>query len=113
MAVPIENPADCEVRGFVRFLQTDEILGYLAEEASVEYIVLLHDNARPHSARQAQTLLHEQFYCDIFEHHPYSPDLAPSDIFLFPKTKGHLAGKRFDNVEDLKNAVGGLMVCRE
>ena len=34
MAVPIDNPADCEVRGVIRFLQADEILGYLAEEAS-------------------------------------------------------------------------------
>ena len=34
MAAPIENPADCEVRGFIRFLQADDILGYLAEEAS-------------------------------------------------------------------------------
>ena len=34
MAVPIENPADCEVRGVIRFHQADEILGYLAEEAS-------------------------------------------------------------------------------
>ena len=33
MAVPIENPADCKVRGVIRFLQVDEILGYLAEEA--------------------------------------------------------------------------------
>ena len=32
--VPIENPVDCEVRGVIRFLQADEILGYLAEEAS-------------------------------------------------------------------------------
>ena len=34
MVVPIENPADCEVRGVIRFLQADEILGYLVEEAS-------------------------------------------------------------------------------
>ena len=34
MAVLIENPADCEVRGVIRFLPADEILGYLAEEAS-------------------------------------------------------------------------------
>ena len=26
MAVPIENPADCELRGVIRFLQTDEII---------------------------------------------------------------------------------------
>ena len=34
VAVAIENPADCEVRGVIRFLQADEILGYLAEEVS-------------------------------------------------------------------------------
>ena len=42
IAVPIENPANCKVRGVIRFLQADEILGYLAEEASslVELIFL-------------------------------------------------------------------------
>ena len=34
MAVPIENPSDFEVRDVIRFLQADEILVYLAEEAS-------------------------------------------------------------------------------
>ena len=34
MAVPIENPAECEMRGVICFLKADEILGYLAEEAS-------------------------------------------------------------------------------
>ena len=31
MDVPIENPADCKVRGVIRFLQANEILGYLAK----------------------------------------------------------------------------------
>ena len=34
MAVPIGNLADYEVRGIIRFLQADEISGYLPEEAS-------------------------------------------------------------------------------
>ena len=72
-------------------------------------IVPLDDNARPHIARQTRALLGEQFYWDIFEHPPYSPDLAPSDFFLFPKVKERLADKRFTNDEDLKNAVGGHM----
>ena len=33
MAVLIENPADCEVQGVISFPQTNEILGYLVEEA--------------------------------------------------------------------------------
>ena len=36
---------------------------------------------------------------------PYSPDLAPSNFFLFPKMKERLAGKRFTNDEDLTDAV--------
>ena len=31
LAVPTENPANCEVRGIIRFLRANEILGYLAE----------------------------------------------------------------------------------
>ena len=67
-------------------------------------IVLLQDNARPHTARQTEALLREQFYWDIFEYPPYSSELAPSEFFLFPKMKDHLAGKRFANDKDLKNA---------
>ena len=66
-------------------------------------IVLLHDDARPYTGRQTQALPRKEFYCDIFEHPPYSPDLAPSEIFVFPKIKENLAGKRFANDEDLKD----------
>ena len=104
MAVPIENPADCELRGVIRFLQDDAILGYLAEEASSR-VVLLHDSVRPHTARQTQAFLRVQFYWEIiFEYPPNSPDLAPSDFFMFPVRKEHLAGKHFANDEDLKDA---------
>ena len=68
-------------------------------------IVLLHDNARPHTARQTQALLREKFHWDIFEHPTYSPDLAPSEFSPFPNMKEHLAGKRFANDEDLKGTV--------
>ena len=57
------------------------------------------------TARQIHALLREQFHWDIFEHPPYSPALAPSEFFLFPKIKEHLAGKRYANDENLKNAV--------
>ena len=35
---------------------------------------------------------------------PYSPDLAPSDFFLFMKVKKHLAAKSFTNDEGLNDA---------
>ena len=37
MAVPIDNPTDCEVRGVMLFLQADEILGYLVEEQALAW----------------------------------------------------------------------------
>jgi len=39
------------------------------------------------------------------EHPPYSPDLAPSDYYLFSKLKKDLWGKKFDNDEKVKTAV--------
>ena len=33
---------------------------------------------------------------------PYSPDLTPSDYFLFPWMKNFLKGKHFAHVEELK-----------
>jgi histone-lysine N-methyltransferase SETMAR len=45
-------------------------------------VVLFHDNARPHTAARTRALL-EHFNWELFDHPPYSPDLAPSDYDLF------------------------------
>ncbi|GBN69554.1 Histone-lysine N-methyltransferase SETMAR [Araneus ventricosus] len=67
-------------------------------------IALLHDNARPHTAAATQELL-DQFGCEIFDHPPYSPDLAPSDFHLFLKLKECLGRKQFGSDVELENAV--------
>ena len=38
-------------------------------------------------------------------HPPYSPDLAPSDFWLFPKLKEKLRGCRYETIEEMKEAV--------
>jgi hypothetical protein len=48
-------------------------------------VVLLHDSARPHTAARTRVLL-EHFNWELFEHPPYSPDLAPNDCHLFTRT---------------------------
>ena len=110
MAVPIENPADWGARCY-SFPACRWNLWLSCRRAKLSCgIVLLHDNnTRPHTARQTQASLLEQFHWDIFEHPPYSPDLGSSDVLLFLKMK-HLAGKRFANDENLKNSGGGPMV---
>jgi len=39
------------------------------------------------------------------DHSTHSPDLAPSDFHLFLYLKKFLGGKRFDDDDDLKDAV--------
>ncbi|KAJ4446928.1 hypothetical protein ANN_13629 [Periplaneta americana] len=60
--------------------------------------------ARPHTAASTRELL-DQFGWEIFDHPPYSPDLAPSDFQLFTKLKDFLGGTRFGSDEELKKTV--------
>ncbi|UYV70544.1 hypothetical protein LAZ67_7003455 [Cordylochernes scorpioides] len=41
----------------------------------------------------------------VLEHPAYSPDLAPSDYFLFELLKKEVKGKRFDSDEDVQKVV--------
>ena len=38
---------------------------------------------------------------------PYSPDLAPCDVWLFPKLKSPLRGKRFQTVDEIQENTTG------
>ena len=67
-------------------------------------VVLLHDNACPHTAASTRELL-DQFGWEVFDHPPYSLDFAPSNVHLFTKLKEFLGGKRFRSDEELKNTV--------
>ena len=67
-------------------------------------IVLLHDNARPHTAARTAQLL-QQLRWEVFDHPPYSPDLAPSDYHLFMHLKKSLASQSFEDGDRLKTDV--------
>ena len=41
----------------------------------------------------------------VFEHPAYSPDLAPSDFFLFPKIKEILKEMHFDDIDDIRSNI--------
>jgi histone-lysine N-methyltransferase SETMAR len=44
---------------------------------------------------------------ELLEHPPYSPDLAPSDFYLFLRIKFFLAGQRFSSNQEAIAAVAG------
>jgi len=67
-------------------------------------VCLLHDNARSHSTHITIVLL-VKFKWNILDHPPYSPDLVPSDFHLFLHLKKQLAGKKFDDDDEMQEEV--------
>lgn len=65
-------------------------------------VILLHDNARPHVAKVVKNYL-ETLKWDILPHPPYSPDIAPSDYWLFRRMQHDLAGHRFTSFAEIEN----------
>jgi hypothetical protein len=62
-------------------------------------VVLLHDNAWPHTAGRTNVLI-KLYNWDIFDHPQYSTGLAPSDYRLFTKMKVWLATQGFHTNEE-------------
>ena len=46
-------------------------------------------------------------------HPPYSPDMAPSDFYLFPKLKSHLRGIQYGINECITEAVNEYLGARK
>jgi hypothetical protein len=70
--------------------------------------ILHHDSAPTHKAVKqflAKTSITEM------EHLPYSPDLASSEFWLFPKIKSALKGRNFKPIEDIKKCDDGTGSC--
>ncbi|CAK9816246.1 Histone-lysine N-methyltransferase SETMAR [Anthophora plagiata] len=67
-------------------------------------VILQHDNARPHTAQLTRDKLQELGW-EVLPHPAYSPDLAPSDFYLFGPLQDALRGKRFANNEEVKEVV--------
>ncbi|KFD61573.1 hypothetical protein M514_26261 [Trichuris suis] len=69
--------------------------------------LLLH-----HRAKVALAAIQQCGFSQI-DHPPYSPDLAPSDYFLFGNLKQHLRGTVFSDDNELKSAVQDCFNSRD
>ena len=72
-------------------------------------ILLLHDNAPAHSAKMTQAALKECKFQQL-RHPAYSPDLAPSNFYLFRLLKKALRGRRFLCDEEVQGAAEDWLV---
>jgi len=75
-------------------------------------VILQHDNARPHVAKQVKTYL-ETLKWDVLPHPPYSPDIAPSDYHLFRSMTHGLAEEHFTSCEEAKNWVDSSIASKD
>ena len=63
--------------------------------------MLRHENAPAGASLLIREFL-KKHEMTVVPQPPYSPDLAPADLFLFPKLKSSLKGHRFQTVEEIE-----------
>jgi [histone H3]-lysine36 N-dimethyltransferase SETMAR len=64
-------------------------------------IYLQHDNSKPHTSKIISTKIKE-FGWKKIDHPPYSPDIAPSDYYLFRSMSHYLKDKSFSTREEIE-----------
>ena len=67
-------------------------------------ILFQQDNARVHTCKIAMDAVERNGY-ELIPHPAYSPDLAPSDYFLFTNLKKDIRGRHFRSNEEVVAAV--------
>jgi histone-lysine N-methyltransferase SETMAR len=73
-------------------------------------VLLQQDNARPHMAKKTVQKIEELEDIELLPHPAFSPDLEPSDYYLFRFMAQFLRGKKFKFVADVKVAVEDFLL---
>jgi histone-lysine N-methyltransferase SETMAR len=75
----------------------------------LEHGFILHqDNATPHHNHDVQNLV-QHWGWNVLAHPPYSPDLTPSDYWLFEHVKEHLRGQGIESEDDINTAITAFL----
>ena len=77
-----------------------------------EKVIIQHDNARPHVAKPVITYL-EMLKWKVLPHSPYSPDIVPSDYFLFRLMAHGLAYQQFRSYEDFEKCLDSWIASKD
>ena len=88
------------------FTQLDNMMMNLAEKqprlVNRDRPILLHDNARPHTANRMKLKI-LKLDLKAIDHPPYSPNLSPTDYHLFRNLDNFLQGKIFNSQQTVEN----------
>ncbi|EFN84303.1 Histone-lysine N-methyltransferase SETMAR, partial [Harpegnathos saltator] len=75
-------------------------------------VISLHDNAPSHTAKLVKETI-EAFSWEILSHAAYSPDLAPSDYYLFASMRHAFAEQRFSSYENVRKWLDDWFASKE
>ena len=75
---------------------------YRNAKSQKQSFTLHMDNATAHTAIEVKKFL-KRTGINIAPHPPYSPDLAPSDFYLFGRLKDKLGFTEFTSINEIKN----------
>ena len=101
--VPLENRATATAAWYINTcLPTINNIQKTCPKTMTLNSFFHHDNAPAH---KATTSFLEQSQLDLLPHPLYSPDLAPSDFFLFPLVKKGMKGRKFHTREEILSAL--------
>ena len=75
-------------------------------------VILLHDNAPSHTAKLVKETI-EAFSWEIISHAAYSPDLAPSNYYLFASMGHALSDQHFTSYENVRKCLDDWFASKE
>ena len=75
-------------------------------------MILQHDSDRPHVAKPVKTYL-ETVKWEVLLHPPYSPDIAPSDYYLFRSIAFGVADQQFRSYEDIEKCLDSRIALKD
>ena len=80
--------------------------------ANRKKIFLQHDNAKPHVSKKVKKTI-KNLGWEVLPHPPYSPDLAPTDFYLFRHLQKSLRDKKFKEVDEVKNHIKSFFESKD
>ncbi len=75
-------------------------------------VLLQHDNARPQAAKIKASNI-KQLQMEMLTHPAYSPEIAPSDYYLFKHLKAYISQKIFTNEGEVRVAVDDFISSQD
>jgi hypothetical protein len=105
---PVEKGTTVTSQVFIKHVLDPLDKDYREGSEPTQKFYLHMDNCRVHTSKLCTQFLSSSCFIKM-PHPPYSPDIAPSDFFLFGDVKRQLMGKHFSSAEELMAALEEIL----